>query len=157
MEAGPVVTGETSNGVDMQHMDILFDYSIYKNKHAEELLANAKRLGGTPGKGILATDESNYTIGLRFDSVNADITYESRTQFRSMLYRDPSIGEYFSGAIMFDETARATDTVTGKTNIQLLNDAGMLPGIKIDIGLKEIPGTFGEVATQGLDNLPEKA
>lgn len=80
-----------------------------------------------------------------------------KTQYRSMLYRDPKIGQYFSGAIMFDETARATDTVTGKTNIQLLDEAGILPGVKIDIGLKDIPGTDGEKATVGLDNLGEKA
>lgn len=157
MQAGPVISGETTNEVDMQHMDKKFDFSIYKNKFAEELITNAKRLGGQPGKGILATDESNYTIGLRFDTINVENTQEYRTQYRSMLYRDPSIGQYFSGAIMFDETARATDKVSGKTNIQLLNEAGVLPGIKIDIGLKEIPGTFGEVATQGLDNLPDKA
>jgi len=157
MQAGPVISGETTTEVDMTHMDKKFDYSIYKNKFAEEVIANAKRLGGQAGKGILATDESNYTIGLRFDTINVENTQEFRTQYRSMLYRDPSMGQYFSGAIMFDETARATDKVSGKTNIQLLNEAGMLPGIKIDIGLKEIPGTFGEVATQGLDNLPDKA
>ena len=58
---------------------------------------------------------------------------------------------------MFDETARATDEVTGKTNIQLLNEAGMLPGIKIDIGLKDILGTDGEKATVGLDDMGERA
>jgi hypothetical protein len=156
MEAGPVVTGETGE-MDMQFFDRKFNFSTTNNKFADELITNAKKLGGTAGKGILATDESNYTIGIRFEGVGVESTLENRTQFRSMLYRDPSVGEYFSGAIMFDETARATDTVSGKTNIQLINDAGMLPGIKIDIGLKEIPGTFGEVATQGLDNLPEKA
>lgn len=156
MEAGPVVSGETGE-IDMQHFDKKFGFSTTNNKFADELITNAKRLGGQPGKGILATDESNYTIGLRFEGVGVESNLENRTQYRSMLYRDPSIGKYFSGAIMFDETARATDKDTGKTNIQLLNEAGVLPGIKIDIGLKEIPGTFGEVATQGLDNLPDKA
>jgi fructose-bisphosphate aldolase class I len=157
MEAGPVVSGKTESQVDMDFFDKKFDYSIYKNKYAQEVIANAKKLGGTPGKGILATDESNYTIGLRFDGINVENTYENRIGYRSMLYRDPSVGEYFSGAIMFDETARATDPVSGKTTIKLLEEAGMLPGIKIDIGLKEIPGTFGEVATQGLDNITDKA
>lgn len=76
----------------MQFMDKKFDYSIYKNKFAEEVITNAKKLGGSPGKGILATDESNYTIGLRFDTINVENTQEYRTQYRSMLYRDPSIG-----------------------------------------------------------------
>lgn len=92
-----------------------------KNPYADEIVTNAKKLGGTPGKGILATDESNYTIGLRFEGIGVENTYENRTQYRSMLYREPKMGQYFSGAIMFDETARATDTVTGKTNIELLN------------------------------------
>lgn len=105
----------------------------------------------------MATDESNATCGLRFEGVGVENTYENRTQYRSMLYRNPEVGKYLSGAIMYDETARATDTVTGKTNIKLLNDNGMLAGVKIDIGLRPIPGTNDEVACVGLDDLATKA
>ena len=141
----------------MQFFDKKFDYKMTKNPYADEIVTNAKKLGGTPGKGILATDESNYTIGLRFEGIGVENTYENRTQYRSMLYREPKMGQYFSGAIMFNETARATDTVSGKSNIELLNEAGILPGIKIDIGLKDIPGTDGEKATVGLCDLNERA
>lgn len=136
-----------------------FDRKFLKsnNPFADEITTNAKKLGGSPGKGILATDESNYTIGIRFEGIGVENTMENRIGYRSMLYRTPGINQFFSGAIMFDETARATDSVSGKTTIELLQEADILPGIKIDIGLKEIPGTFGEVATQGLDNLPDKA
>ena len=53
----------------MQFFDKKFGYPTSENPFTDELITNAKRLGGTPGKGILATDESNYTIGLRFDSI----------------------------------------------------------------------------------------
>jgi fructose-bisphosphate aldolase class I len=76
----------------MQFFDKKFGFSTTNNKFADELITNAKKLGGQPGKGILATDESNYTIGLRFEGVGVESNLENRTQYRSMLYRDPSIG-----------------------------------------------------------------
>jgi hypothetical protein len=119
MEAGPTISGQADNkcGVDMAFFDKKF--KKHSNEHVYELMENAKKLS-TPGKGILATDESNFTIGLRLDSIGVDNTYENRIGFRSMLFRTPGMGEYFSGCIMFDETARATDEVSGKTTIALL-------------------------------------
>ena len=156
--AAPTVSGEISNteALDISFFDKKFGNPLSQNPYVEEIMKNAKFLA-SPGKGILATDESNKTIGLRFETVGVENTYENRTQYRSMLYRNEKVGEYLSGAIMYDETARATDTVTGKTNIKLLNDNGLLAGVKIDIGLRDIPGTNGEVATVGLDDLAEKA
>lgn len=128
----------------------------HSNPYTYELMENAKKLS-TPGKGILATDESNATIGLRFDSIGVENTLENRIGFRSMLFRTPGMGEYFSGCIMFDETARATDSVSGKTTIELLQERDILPGIKIDTGLKPIPFTNGENATMGLDVMADNA
>lgn len=75
------------------------------NKYREELMANAKKLC-KPGKGILASDESNGTCGKRFEDIGVENIEENRRKYREMLYTTPDLEKYISGAIMFDETAR---------------------------------------------------
>lgn len=117
----------------------------------EELTSNAKYIA-TRGKGILASDESNMTTGKRLASVGVENTEENRRNWRQLLYTAPDLGKYISGAIMFDETLFQS-THDGVPFVDVLKKQGILPGIKVDTGLQVLPGTDGETATQGLDNL----
>lgn len=124
------------------------------NQYKEELMKNAKYLS-TPGKGILASDESNGTCGKRFESIGLENTEENRRRYREMLYTSPDLGNYTVGAIMFDETARQS-TAEGKRFCEVLTDNGILPGIKVDTGVMLIQGTKDESATMGLDGLGKR-
>ncbi len=108
-----------------------------------------------PGKGILAADESNPTIKKRFDLIDTESTVESRRTYREMLFTAPGIADDISGVIMFDETLRqkTTDGVPFPT---LLSGIGILPGIKVDTGAKELAAFPGEKVTEGLDGLRER-
>jgi fructose-bisphosphate aldolase class I len=108
-----------------------------------------------PGKGILAADESFGTIEKRFKSVSIASTEEQRRAYREMLFTTPSIGDYISGVIMFDETIRHK-TKDGARFCDVLNKAGVAPGIKVDTGAKDLPGYPGEKITEGLDGLRER-
>src|SRR4051812_16193761 len=81
-----------------------------------------------PGKGILAADESEKTVGKRFAPINLENTGDNRRAFREMLLEAPGIGEYVSGVILHDETIRQK-TASGKTFVEVLNSEGVLPGI----------------------------
>ena len=109
------------------------------NKYVDELMATAKALA-TPGKGILASDESTGTIGNRFESIKVENTHENRIAYRSLLFEAPGIEEYISGAILYDETARDSN-VGGKKFVEYLAEKNIIPGIKIDIGMTVIEGT----------------
>ena len=104
------------------------------------------------GKGILAVDETNPTCTNRFAELGIESTEESRRAYRGMLLTAPGIGEYLSGAIMFDETIRQS-TVDGRTFVDVLNASGIMPGIKVDTGTKPLAGAPGETVTEGLDGL----
>ncbi|KAI7840511.1 hypothetical protein COHA_005810 [Chlorella ohadii] len=121
------------------------------NPFAEELKATAKYIA-TRGKGILASDESNATTGKRLESVGVENTEDNRRDWRQLLYTAPGLGQYISGAIMFEETLyqKARD---GTPFVDILTKEGIRPGIKVDTGLQMLPGTDGETSTQGLDNL----
>ena len=108
-----------------------------------------------PGKGILAIDESTGTIKKRFDQVSVESTEETRRDYRSMLLGSPGLGEYISGAILFDETIRQKDA-GGTRLVKLATDNGILPGIKVDKGAKNLAGFPGEKVTEGLDGLRER-
>ncbi len=108
-----------------------------------------------PGKGILAADESTGTIGKRFDNINLENTEANRKAWRELLFTSPDIGKYISGVIMFDETLRQS-VEDGKSFVSILNEAGVLPGIKVDQGLKEMDGSPNEKVTKGLEGLPER-
>jgi fructose-bisphosphate aldolase, class I len=105
-----------------------------------------------PGRGILAADESEGTIKKRFDAISVESTEENRRQYREMLFTTPGVGEFISGVILFDETIRQS-AADGRTFVQVLNDAGVIPGIKVDKGSKPLAAFAGEEVTEGLDGL----
>ena len=107
------------------------------------------------GKGILAADESTGTIEKRFTKINLPSTEENRRAYREMLFTAPGIGEHISGVIMYDETLRQS-TAQGKRFVEVLEDNGVLPGIKVDQGTKDMDGSPEEKVTKGLDGLPER-
>ncbi len=108
-----------------------------------------------PGKGILAADESDSTAGKRLDMVHLPNTPENRQDFREYLFTAPGIEEYLSGVIMYDSSMR-TATDDGIPFPDVLTAKGILPGIKVDLGTKDLDGFPGEVVTQGLDGLEER-
>lgn len=108
-----------------------------------------------PGKGILAADESTGTIGKRFDGIKVENTEENRRAYRDMLFTTRKIGDYISGVILYDETLRQK-SADGTTFVDLLNQSGVLPGIKVDTGAKDLALCPGETVTEGLDNLPKR-
>ncbi len=110
----------------------------------------------TPGKGILAADESTGTIKKRFDSINTESTEDSRRDYREMLFRtDSAMRSYISGVIMYDETIRQK-AADGTPLVDLLKATGSVPGIKVDTGAKDLAGFPGEKVTEGLDGLRDR-
>lgn len=107
------------------------------------------------GKGILAADESSPTIKKRFDSIDTESTEESRRRYREMLFTTPGVAEHIGGVILFDETIRQS-TTGGVAFPDYLNDLGMLAGIKVDMGAKDLAGFPVEKVTEGLDGLRER-
>jgi fructose-bisphosphate aldolase, class I len=104
------------------------------------------------GKGILAIDESMGTIAKRFKSVGVECTEENRRAYRQMLLTTPGLGKHISGAILYDETIRqAADD--GTSLVQVMEKAGVMPGIKVDTGAHPLAGHPGEKVTEGLDGL----
>ncbi|KAJ7569853.1 hypothetical protein O6H91_01G097800 [Diphasiastrum complanatum] len=120
----------------------------------EELKRTAAYIA-QPGKGILASDESNATTGKRLATVGLDNTEANRQAWRELLYSAPGLGNYISGTIMFEETLFQS-TRDGVQFVDILKKQGIVPGIKVDTGLQPIDGTDGETATQGLDGLGER-
>jgi len=110
----------------------------------------------TPGKGILAADESSGTIKKRFDAIKVESTEESRRDYREMLFRSTeAMRNYVSGVILYDETIwqNAKD---GTPLIELIGQSGAIPGIKVDEGTQALPNCPGELVTVGLDKLAER-
>src|SRR5215510_13173443 len=110
----------------------------------------------TPGKGILAADESSGTIKKRFDAIKVESTEENRRDYREMLFRSQeAMSKYISGVILYDETIwqNAKD---GTPLIKLIEQAGSIPGIKVDEGTQPLPACPGELITVGLDKLSER-
>jgi fructose-bisphosphate aldolase class I len=105
------------------------------------------------GKGILAADESSGTIKRRFDAIGVDSTENSRRDYREMLFgTTQAMKNHISGVILYDETIRQ-NAKDGRPLVQLISEAGSLPGIKVDKGTKPLPFCPGEVVTEGLDGL----
>jgi len=117
-----------------------------------EQLAETAQAMVAPGKGIIAIDESNATIKKRFDGVGVECTEENRRAYREMLLGTPKLGDYISGAILFDETIRQS-TKDGTPFTRLMMDNGIIPGIKVDKGTQPLAGFPGEMVTEGLDGL----
>lgn len=108
-----------------------------------------------PGKGILAADESTGTIEKRFKSVEVPCTEENRRAYRELLFSTAGLGEFIGGVILYEETLRQ-DTTAGLAMPRLLEQGGMVPGIKVDKGTLDLPGFPGEKITQGLDGLGQR-
>lgn len=104
------------------------------------------------GKGILAIDESQPTIKKRFDSIKIESTEDNRRAYRDLLITNPGGAAYISGMILFDETMRQK-TADGVPFPEALIKQGILPGIKVDTGAKDLAGHPGEMVTEGLDGL----
>lgn len=121
----------------------------------KELREIARKLVA-PGKGILAADESTGTIGKRLATINMENNVENRQKYRQLLFTTPNIGEHISGAILFEETFNQK-TDKGERFVDVLKKAGVIPGIKVDLGVVPLAGTLGEGTTQGLDNLAKRA
>jgi fructose-bisphosphate aldolase, class I len=120
----------------------------------EQLERTAKELV-PQGKGLLAADESFGTIGKRFEAVGIEANEETRRQYRELLFTTEQIGEYLSGVILFDETIRqkASD---GRLLTEVIEEQGIIPGIKVDRSTVDLPLAPGEKYTQGLDDLGER-
>ena len=115
------------------------------NKVAQAMVAS--------GKGILAADESSGTIKKRFDAIKVESTEDSRRDYREMLLRSKdAISNFISGVILYDETIwqKAKD---GTPLVRLIDQAGAIPGIKVDEGTQPLPNCPGELITVGLDKL----
>jgi fructose-bisphosphate aldolase, class I len=108
-----------------------------------------------PGKGILAADESTGTIKKRFDKIGIESTEETRRAYRELLFTTPGVGDHISGVILYDETIRQA-TAEGKPFAAVLSDAGVIPGIKVDLGAKPLALSPDETVTEGLDGLRER-
>ena len=120
--------------------------------HSLEAVAKAMV---APGRGILAADESTGTIEKRLASVKVENTEENRRAYRDLLFSAKGLGQHISGVILYDETIRQK-SASGASFVELLVRNGMLPGIKVDTGAKDLAFCPGGKVTEGLDNLARR-
>lgn len=107
----------------------------------------------TPGKGLLAADESTGTIKKRFDSIGTKSTEDKRREWRESLFRtEHAMKNHVSGVILYDETIRQK-AEDGSTLVSVIESHDSIPGIKVDMGAKPLAGRPGELVTEGLDGL----
>ena len=118
-------------------------------------LTNTAKAMVAPGKGILAIDESHGTCKKRFDAVGVEFNEENRRLYRQLLITAEGVNEGISGMILFDETLRQK-TDDGTPFPQELEKRGMIPGIKVDMGAKDLALHPGEKVTEGLDGLRDR-
>ena len=106
-------------------------------------------------KGLLAMDESNPTCNKRFAALGIPETVEARRSYRELIVTTPNLGECISGLILYDETIREGKK-DGTSFLKIIANAGIIPGIKVDTGAKEMAGHPREKVTEGLDGLRER-
>merc|ERR1719324_1097897 len=129
---------------------------VYDGIFAEELRATASAMV-QPGKGLLACDESTGTVGTRLEAIGLENIEDNRRAWRNLLFTTEGIGEYISGAILFEETLFQNDP-NGKPFVDVLKENNIIPGIKVDTGLRPLcGGGNGENWCTGLDSLAERA
>jgi fructose-bisphosphate aldolase class I len=121
---------------------------------AQRLIDTAHRLVGA-GKGLLAMDESNGTCDKRFAALGIAQTEDKRRAYRELIVTTPGLGDSISGAILYDETIHQR-TKDGTPFVNILTEAGIIPGIKVDTGAKDLAGRPGEKITEGLDGLRDR-
>ena len=122
--------------------------------NAQQLTDTAKSLVAGD-KGILAMDESNPTCNKRFAKLGIPQTVEARRAWRELIVTTPGLSRGISGAILYDETIRQQKN-DGTPFVKVLSGAGIIPGIKVDAGAKDMAGRPGEKITEGLDGLRER-
>jgi fructose-bisphosphate aldolase class I len=122
--------------------------------NAQKLIDTAKALVAGD-KGLLAMDESNPTCNKRFAKLGIPQTEETRRAYRELIVTTPGLGESISGAILYDETIRQRKR-DGTPFVKAITDAGIIPGIKVDTGAKDLAGHPGEKITEGLDGLRDR-
>merc|ERR1719243_272181 len=128
---------------------------VYDGKYAAELRETAANMV-VAGKGLLACDESTGTVGTRLEANGMENTEENRQIWRNLLFTTEGMGEYISGAILFEETLFQNDP-NGKPFVDVLKGNGIIPGIKVDTGLKPLLGGGApEKWCTGLDNLSDR-
>ena len=118
---------------------------------SQELIATARAMVAED-KGLLAMDESDLTCNERFAMVGIPQTMEARRAYRELIVTTPGLGECISGVILYDETIRQHKK-DGTPLLQVITDAGIIPGIKVDTGEQDMAGHPGEKVTEGLDGL----
>ena len=121
---------------------------------AQELIATAKAMVAE-GKGLLAMDESTPTCNKRFEKAGIPQTEETRRSYRELIVTTPGLGEFISGVILYDETIRQSRK-DGTPFVKVITDAGIIPGIKVDTGAKDLAGHSREKITEGLDGLRDR-
>ncbi|GFP85937.1 probable fructose-bisphosphate aldolase 2 chloroplastic [Phtheirospermum japonicum] len=129
--------------------------TVRASSYADELVKTAKTIA-SPGRGILAMDESNATCGKRLASIGMENTEANRQAFRTLLVTVPGLGQYISGAILFEETLYQS-TTDGKKMVDVLVEQNIVPGIKVDKGLVPLAGSNDESWCQGLDGLASRS
>ena len=118
-------------------------------------LAETAQLLLASGKGLLAMDESTGTCDKRFAKAGIPQTEEARRRYRELILTTPGLAECISGVILYDETIRQAQA-DGTPFLKLIAAAGIIPGIKVDSGAKDLAGSLGEKITEGLDGLRER-
>jgi fructose-bisphosphate aldolase class I len=121
---------------------------------AQEVVATAKAMVAE-GKGLLAMDESTPTCNKRFEKVGIPQTEEARRSYREIILTTPGLCEFISGVILYDETIRQS-TKDGTPFVKVITDAGIIPGIKVDTGAKDMTAHPAEKITEGLDGLRDR-
>jgi fructose-bisphosphate aldolase class I len=122
--------------------------------NAQQLIDTAKAMVAGD-KGLLAMDESTPTCDKRFRKLGIPLTVEARRAWRELIVTTPGLGESISAAILFDETIRQQKK-DGTSFVKAIADAGIIPGIKVDAGAKDMAGHPGEKITEGLDGLRDR-
>jgi len=120
-----------------------------------QILVDTARSLVAGDKGLLAMDESNPTCNKRFAKLGIPQTVEARRAYRELIVTTPGLGESINGAILYDETIRQQKK-DGMPFVKALVDAGIIPGIKVDTGAKDLAAHPGEKITEGLDGLRER-
>lgn len=130
------------------------DGNAFRGKYHDELQQTAKTIASA-GKGILAADESTGTIGKRLSSIGVANEEPNRRALRQLLFSADGTEKYISGVILYEETLyqKAED---GSQLVKLLQDKGIVLGIKVDKGVVPLYGTDGETCVQGFDGLAER-
>src|SRR5664279_709618 len=120
-----------------------------------QLLTDTAKKLFADDKGLLAMDESNPTCNKRFAKLDIPQTVEARRAYRELIITTPGLGESISGAILYDETIRQQKK-DGTPFLKVLAEAGIIPGIKVDAGAKDLAAHPGEKITEGLDGLRDR-